>query len=374
MAEKPQIRNIAQFLDVEREWNDVWLDSSGNSLILSFDSIRHWYGCFAKPDQVRVYRATDRGRTIGFLPLVMKPQYGVRVLSSLTNDHCFQSEPLVRSGYEGVFPELILKELLHNSEPWDMFRYEFSYSFSRFPGLFNDDQLNRNGHAWRRAIQPTYQVRLEKTFESYIQKDLSAKCRKNYLKKRNILARAGEVIIRHYRDEEALQRWPEFKRIEDSGWKGKGGSSIARLDDDYNRYYDGLLKLLSNREALHLYFLELDGKNVAGVFGYIDGNIFQCVKTGYDDEYNRLSPSFLLMFDVIEDLMANSPDTKIFHLFPWDYGYKHKYSNEDSDCFETVIYNRTLRGQLVRLYSALKKQLNKSKKLSPPENPQIDPS
>jgi CelD/BcsL family acetyltransferase involved in cellulose biosynthesis len=361
MESNVQIQDIEQFRAIKSEWNDVWLDSTGNTLFLSFEFIELWYNCFAKPDQVRVFRATDRGKTIGFLPLVMKPECGIRVLSSLTNNHCFLSDALVRSGYEDTFPELILKEILCSSEPWDMLRYGFSYSFSQFPGLFKNELLELTGYAWRRAILPTYQVRFDKTFDRYLREDLSSTYRRTFLKKKSRLAKAGQVFFRHYRKDEAIQKWNEFKRIEDSGWKGEAGSSIARLDSGYNRYYDGLLDLLSTNDTLHLYFLELDGRNIAGAFGYEEGNIFHYAKTGYDEIFEKLSPSLLLTFHIIEEFMTSFPWIEVFHMFPWDYGYKHKFCNESSDCFETVIYNRTLRGQLARLYSVLNKAYRKLK-------------
>lgn len=359
MTYNKQLKNIAQLRGLKDEWEEVFLDTACHSPFLSFEYIEHWYNCFATPDQIRIYQATDQGRTIGFLPLVIQPHYGIRLLSSLTNSHCLLSEPLVRRGYEAQFPELILKEFLQDDRSWDMFRYSFSYSFSRFPGLFPDHILDQSVNGWRRTVQPNYQIRFNNTFDEYFHRDLSVKSRKSIKGSRCRLAKAGPAYFRHYQNEEALQWWPEFLRIEDSGWKGGAASSIARLDSDYSSYYDGLVKLLSANGALHLYFLELEGTNIAGVFGYVQDDIFHWAKTGYDEKYHHLSPSNLLLLDIIEDLIADYPDIKLFNMFPWDYGYKHKFSNEDSLCYETTIFNRTLRGQLLRLRSITKAALTR---------------
>lgn len=354
MTYNKQVRHIVELGGLKDEWEDVFRNSSCHSTFLSFEYIEHWYNCFAKPEQIRIYKATDQGKAIGFLPLVVLPQYGIRILSSLTNSHCFLSDPLVREGYEAVFPELILKELLHDGNSWDMFCFSLSYSFSRFPGLFTDRILDQSGYGWRRTVQPNYQVRFNNTFDEYFRRDLSVNSRKSIMRFKNRLAKAGTAIFRHYQNEEALQWWPEFLRIEDSGWKGNAASSIARLNLDYARYYDGLVKLLSAQEALHLYFLELEGTNIAGVFGYVQDNVFHWAKTGYDEKYHHLSPSNLLLLGIIEDLIADYPDIELFNMFPWDYGYKHRFSNEDSLCYDTTIFNSTLRGQLVRLRSIIK--------------------
>jgi len=354
MIRNKQVRHIEQFRELKGEWEDVFRDSTSHSPFLSFEYLDLWYSCFASPDQIRIYKATDQGRTIGFLPLVMQHQYGIRILSSLTNSHCFLSDPLVRAGYETIFPELILKELLQDGGQWDIFQYSFSYSFSRFPGLFPDGILDQSGYGWRRTVEPNYQILCNTTFEEYLRNNISTKNRHNLMRFKNRLASAGAASIKHHQNDEACRLWDDFLQIEDSGWKGEASSSIARLNPSYCRYYDGLMKLLSAQDALHIYFLELEGKKIAGGFGYVQDDIFHWAKTGYIEGFQHLSPSNMLLLHILEDLMTDYPDIALFNLFPWDYGYKHKFCKVDSQCYDTTIFNRNLRGQLVRLRSIIK--------------------
>jgi CelD/BcsL family acetyltransferase involved in cellulose biosynthesis len=348
------IDHLDTFRSLEGEWNEMYRDSRTRSPFLTHEFVDLWYCCFARPDQVRVIRAVDGGATVGFLPLVMGRDRGFRILSSLTNDHCFHSGALVRNGFEEVFPEKILSVILKHSTAWDLFRFSFTYSFSPYPGLFPDKLLEGTRHAWRRIVQPTYPVLLDRTFDDYFRNDLSSGTRRLVSRKKKLLAGAGRSSFLHFRGEEALRRWQEFVRIEDSGWKGEAGTSIARLDERYTRFYEGLLKILASKGDLHLYFLELDEKNIAGGFGYVEEHVFHWAKAGYDEEYRGISPSNLLLLHVVEDLLTNFPEMKMLHQFPWDYGYKHKFSNDAADCLETVVYNRTLRGRAARLYPAIK--------------------
>ncbi|MGD9160753.1 MAG: GNAT family N-acetyltransferase [Desulfobacteraceae bacterium] len=316
---------------------------------MSFEFISFWYSCFASPDQVRIYRAYDGEKIIGFLPLIFCKKNNLRILKELTNEHCYHSGPLCRKGNEKEFPGLILNALLKDRYEWDLINLNFLFSFSDFPDLFSDSLLDNRGIHWNKITRPTYTVFLGKTFDDYFNNDLSAKFRKNIKMYINRLKGAGDYSFKNYRGEEALGLWHEFVRIEDSGWKGNKNSSIKRTKPVFKRYYDGLIKILSERKVLHLYFLELNNELIAGGFGYLEGDTYHCAKTGYDEKYKALSPSNLLIIYLIEHLIINFPEIKRINIFPINYGYKHRLINEKSSYLETVIFSKTIRGKVMRV-------------------------
>ncbi len=360
MTNSGPLRHLEQLLSIRDEWEDLHERSREKSPFLSFEFVRLWYECFADPGRVRIYRVSDGGDTIGFLPLVSLREPGIRVLGSLTNEHCFHSEPLVREGSEKKFPPLLLREVLADRDGWDLFRHRFSYSFSCLPGLFPDDLLDRSGFAWQRKRQPTYSVLIKRPFEKYYLGDLSRAFRKTLRKSGNRLEKEGEIRFRDYEGAEALGRWPEFVRIEDSGWKGREGSSIHRAAPNFRRYYRGLVELLSNMGSLRLFFLQVDNRSVAGEFGYFVGDTLHAFKTGYDERVKHCSPGNLLLMHVIEQLSRDCPGAARLHMFPWGQEYKHRYVNEAAHCIETRIYNRTPRGRAFHFLSRTKDSLGRA--------------
>ncbi len=351
------IAHFDQLHTVKEEWDYIFHSGLSNSTFLSFDYISHWYNCFAEPDQVRVYRAVDcTGKTIGFLPLKLKKNNCIRVLSSLTNDHCFHGAPLMLEGRGDEFSDRILKSLFEDRSNWDVLVHSFSYSFLQSANLFPSSVLRNIGAFWIRRSQETFSVSLNKSYEKYFFDDLSAKNRTNMKRYTKRLEKAaGDLNWRHFEGLEGVEHWSDFVRIENSGWKGIAESSIKQVSFSFQQYYEGLVALLAQQDALHMYFLELEGKSIAAVFGYRDGETFHYAKTAYDENYKSLSPSNLLLLHIIEDLIENFPGLKRFHMFPWDYGYKHRFSNEKQLCFETMVFNKTLRGRMVWLWLILKK-------------------
>ncbi|NMC34266.1 MAG: GNAT family N-acetyltransferase [Veillonellaceae bacterium] len=348
------IRHKKELGAIRDDWEEVYRNSSTRSLFLSYDYVNHWYDCFAAPDQVRVYRVEDAGRTIGFLPLVLNKIMGFRVISSLTNDHSFHAGALVCAGREVRFQELLIQELTATQTAWDMFQNSFAFSFSSLPELLPEPLLKERGLRCQRWVQPTYVARVERPFDIFLRSGISPKERKNFRQYRNRLARAGEVAVRHYTDFEALSHWGTFLAIEGSGWKGQAGSSISKLHDNYQRFYHGLVNLLARNGALHLYFLELNGEPIAGAFCYQDGCVQHYAKVGYKEEYSAFGPFLMLFMHIVEDLAVRTDTVEMLHMFPWDYGYKHRYANEEAFCTEKLVYSKALGGYAAYLLKRVK--------------------
>ena len=156
---------------------------------------------------------------------------------------------------------------------------------------------------------------------------------------------------------DGLNKWGEFIKIEDSGWKGENKSSIKKAAPEFQKYYSNLIRLLADKGALSIYFLELNNMPIAGVFGYFDGDIYHYAKIGYDELYRDLSPSNLLILFIIENLTQKYPNVKMFHMFPWDYDYKHRYVNMAAACYKTIIYSKTIRGTSLYMFSKIMERI-----------------
>jgi CelD/BcsL family acetyltransferase involved in cellulose biosynthesis len=338
---------------IEGTWRDICREKSSSSFFISFDYIALWYKSFAEPDRVRVYPVFEGERIIGFLPLVLEKNGPVRVLSSLTNPHCRHPGVLVAQGCEDAFSRNFIEALLSDKHGWDVLLYRSGYSFQK------DAQTgvaNADAYRLETEIKPTYTALLPESIEDYY-RHFSAKTRKEANAKKRKLAADPTHRFRHYTGDDALGSWPVFLSIEDSGWKGEGGSSLAKLPPNYRSYYESLIRMLYEDERLHMYFLEINGQAVAGAFCYRDEDVFHCCKTGYNEEHSSLSPSINLILFIIEDIILHHPDVKRFHMFPVDYGYKHRYADEETFYTLMTLYNTSVRGTLMYGRSLLKQRL-----------------
>ena len=290
--------------------------------------------------------------------MVVRTREGVRVLSNQTNDHCFYGEA-GQAGLRSNIQGKILSEIL-NESGWDVMHQMPGYSFSAMYPLLLESLLARSKHRWRQNIQPSYTIQLNNTFNEYFQNDLSSNMRKSLKLKTNRLKKSGSHNYLHYRGAEAVKLWKELLRIEDSGWKGKNGSSILKATSEYRRYYDGFIQILASTDDLHLYFLELNQKNIAAVFGFTSGNIFQYLKIGYDEEYQTLSPSNMLFMYLVKDIQENYKNINGFIYFPLT--IQDTRGNLLMRIFfsEVIIYKETIAGRRSYFIDCFKMKMRKN--------------
>lgn len=128
------------------------------------------------------------------------------------------------------------------------------------------------------------------------------------------LAAAGPVRLRRVdqADPELLER---FYELEASGWKGAEGTAIAR-DGATRHFYDQVAAAASRLGYFSLYFLEVNGRAIAGHFGLAHGNRYFVPKLAYHEDYAAFSPGHLLVNEVARDC-AERGLAEFDFLGPW---------------------------------------------------------
>jgi CelD/BcsL family acetyltransferase involved in cellulose biosynthesis len=347
------------------QWNTLFKSLTNPSVFSSCEYAELWYRSFADPPAVRVVKAFDGEALVGVLPLVIRRKGPLRVLGSLTNDHCMHSEPLVAEECHKPFMSAISEWICTPEKKWDYLQYDYTYSYSSFPGLIEDEYPTSDTIRYERYRIPTYVVYLESSFEDYYHKTVNKSTRHklNAAMKRMNKEKSWEFIPCH--GSEALSRWETFLCLEDSGWKGEGKSSIAKLPQKYRDFYRGFLGLLEAKGMLVMNFLVIDGKYVAGNFGFTDRQIYYIAKSGYDPIYNHYSPSNILRLLSIKEISKKTPLVRMVHLYPGDYGYKHRMSSGVESCYSLRIYNSTAAGQAFNILRRMKRVVtNRTRRVS----------
>lgn len=348
------IEHEDQIDDIADSWKLAYKNMNRPSIFVSLDYVRLWYRSFAKPQNIRIYYAKLNGRIVCILPLVLDSYKGTRILKSLNNDHCLHTEALVCENIENAFSQYMLDRIVKDASKWHKFLYSFNYTFLKSPEIINASLEKRSDLQWKIKEQPTYAINLPDSFESYVCNDLSDNTKRSYKRILNKLKRNKNWHFRHFRKSDAVDHFPHFLDLEDSGWKGRQGTSIKSLGKAYRKYYDGLVRLLAEKDQLHIYFLELEGKFIAGLFGYEDKDNFHMAKAAYNESFRKYSPANLLMLHIIQDLIKNNQKISRLHMFPWDYNYKHKYSNCNESCRELMIYSTSLAGKAAYAFDCFK--------------------
>lgn len=160
--------------------------------------------------------------------------------------------------------------------------------------------------AWRRAIvlskrtAPAVFLRLPESWDDFLGR-LSSSRRYEFRRKRKCLEKTGVVTTRIVNP--ALSELPALLQdavdVEDSGWKGRGGSSLHR-NPALRAFFECYLTKACANGLLRLCYLDIDGQPVSMHIAIESHAAFWVLKLGHDDAYAKCSPGTQLALETIE--------------------------------------------------------------------------
>jgi len=156
----------------------------------------------------------------------------------------------------------------------------------------------------------------------------------------------GTLELKHYSaaDPAALEK---FYALEASGWKGAEGTAINCLPHT-RQFYDAVAQAAARYGYLSLDFLELNGKPIAGHFGFNLRGRYFLAKAGYDESFRRHGPGQLL----VNEILSQTPQRGL-HEFDfvgpatWD---ESRWASARRTNYRVFIFRKGLYGTL--LYAA----------------------
>lgn len=181
----------------------------------------------------------------------------------------------------------------------------------------------------------------EREFDEYIKNDMDGKNLKELKKKCRRIERKGTVTIMEMKNPQEIEKGlPYFYDIEDSGWKGKEGTSLKR--SYYSEYYRELASHFSKENKFRLYFLQVNNEYIAGIYAIVDHEILYLIKIGYSDELSYYSPSMVLFYLLFEQLFKEKTIRKIDFYGPFLRYHKVFGKNTRKSYNITICNNKTL--------------------------------
>lgn len=158
------------------------------------------------------------------------------------------------------------------------------------------------GHGWEQ---------MEAAMSSNLRGDTRRRARR--------LAERGEVAFEVITEPSDLDAaLDEGFAVEGSGWKTRAGTAVSS-DGHTERFYRAIAAWAAPRGMLRLCFLRVDGAPVAFDLSLEAGGRHYLLKTGYDEEWSKLSPGKVLRREVIRHCVESGVSTYEFtgDATPW---------------------------------------------------------
>lgn len=171
-------------------------------------------------------------------------------------------------------------------------------------GAFWNYASTRNAHfrivdRWERAC-----LRPRGSFAEWMEKNFSAKRRKEYKRLQARLSETGQYKAQELAATDSAAEWIEdLLQLEQAGWKGQRGTALASDAGLVQASREGLTAM-AQAGKLHMWRLQLDGRTIAIIHAVAEGNRMWLGRMAYDETLARFSPGVLLILHVTERLFA----------------------------------------------------------------------
>ena len=249
-----------------------------------------WWKAFGSGDDLAVCTVWDGGELAGVLPLRVE---GDRV-KGLANGHSGLFRPLARDeeAMEALVAAALSRQarevdlrMLPAADPTLPLLEAAAQQASMRPFAeagFVSPVVDTSGdlEAWRKESNSSWKKRLAR-YRRKMQRDHDAKL---------------EIVAVPDR----LDAWlEEGFRIEQSGWKGEGGTAILSAPET-ELFYREIARRFHDRGELRLSRIALDGEAVAFSFCIQTGGSLYSLKAGYDERWRKLVPGLVMQLSIVE--------------------------------------------------------------------------
>lgn len=117
--------------------------------------------------------------------------------------------------------------------------------------------------------------------------------------------KSGQVTFESARTESDLAKlFPEFLKVESSGWKGELGTSALK-EPETNTFLRQLISHFGPSGGCEIQLMRVCDESIATLFGIVTDNVWYIFRIGYDESHHRSSPGHLILENLLKQMAAH---------------------------------------------------------------------
>jgi CelD/BcsL family acetyltransferase involved in cellulose biosynthesis len=290
------------------EWRLLCDESGDEEVFYRPEWAQAYLQAFEPKSEVFLISAWSADKLRGILPLVCRRSVmsGLHVVQFTlpANVHSLRASLTVCPGQEGEAALKAIWQAVKELPRWDVIDVANAVegnALDRLVALAQKDGY----HTARKRTSQTLYLPIASSITPASDKGAQPpwlagtrpKFRSHLRRAKRQLEEQGTLKLKHYSaaDPEALEK---FYVLEASGWKGEEGTAI-KCDPRTRQFYDAIAQAAARDGYLSLDFLELNGKPIAGHFGFNLRGRYFLAKAGYDESFRRHGPGQLLVNEIL---------------------------------------------------------------------------
>lgn len=203
----------------------------------------------------------------------------------------------------------------------------------------------RRSLLWRAVRRQPY-VDVTGRWEDYEARHLGGDRRRELRRSWRRLAETGSVAVEMSEGYDAALLQEGF-RVEARGWKARAGTAILSKQRTA-AFYSSAARWAGDGGLLRLHFLRLDGWPIAFCLALHQHSTSYALKMGYDEDYARFAPGFLLLHRMLHEAF-HEPGADRIELLGEDEKYKMALAHGVTEQLRVQVFHGGMTSRVDRM-------------------------
>jgi CelD/BcsL family acetyltransferase involved in cellulose biosynthesis len=341
-----EISTVSDFYKLKNEWNALLSRSESDNLFLTWDWISNWWNIFGHNKQMKILIAKEDTKLVGIAPFFTSESgtrntFHIELLGS-TNVGSDYLDFIIERGYESNFILKIIDYLRSDSINWQTIHLNGIIMHSKNVELIQN-YLADNFYVISIANNICPFICLSYSYEKFFN-SLSSSMRYNIKRKKNKFENdfRGEFVV--VQDKSQLdEAMEELIKLNMSRAKIKKIYSPFS-DYQFSQFHKELARSIFDNGWIKLCFLKIKSELIAGLYIFKYGHKYYFYQSGFNPEWEKLSPGFLLFNYCIECAIAEGMNE--FDFLQGSEEYKYDWTKNFRTSLRIIIYRKGLRNKV----------------------------
>ncbi|MBS0170980.1 MAG: GNAT family N-acetyltransferase [Nitrospira sp.] len=360
------VTSLKEFKGLACEWEQLLHSVPGHSVFLTWEWLYYWSKHYLGDGCLKILLAfDDRERVVGIAPFYARrtgiPGLGFnwfREWRFLGSDGVGSSYlDLIASGHHKPALLQSLSRYLFTDarNEWDILTLSDMPAESTTLDLWNEwfGETGKVGEMTATACCPV--IRLPGTVDAY-RAGLGRNTRYTLQRKTKCLQQAGDIRYRRATSPAEVEAALEsLMTLHQQRWTARADGGVFAKEMP-KRFHREVVQVLSERGRVSLDWLELEGRPIAAIYGFVYGDTYDFYLPGFDPAaVPRSSPGMLLLHHRIEQAIRDG--VKTIDLLQGAQPYKLAWATDLRRLMTLRVYNRSARAVTLKLLESAKQAI-----------------
>ena len=347
-----KITNMDQLKGIEKEWRRLFSAKKDIPFLFSYDFFYYYFkaviNSFKNVELSILIVKNHYDKIVAIFPFTLEKRrfacFFIYKALSLKDSNLIQAYYFLIDPHEKV-GEIFntLTRFIHSLKgDWDIASIDYipegepllEECIGNFSNLFKKTEWGSE----------TLVIDCEQAFSEYVRKDMDKRNHEETKRRIRRLNEVGELkLIKIDKADLIRHELEKFYEIEHKNWKGRAKSSLK--SKYFGEFYRNVFFHYAEEEKMQLYFLRLNNQYIAGQCVILDRDICYLIRSGYDEDYYKYSPSTVCTFKLFEHLFGVKEIKKIDwygHYYP----YEKRYGKRTRKRYSYTFFNNKIHLQL----------------------------